>query len=107
MINDLIVKTLSPLNIPIYFISRLENSVPCIVFNFIKSPSKFSDNNVDLNEYIILVNLYIEPTKYIEVSNQLCSLMADNGFIESIYPTGMYDELLGVYNQPIQFKFYK
>lgn len=107
IINELIVNALAPLNIPIYFISRLENPTPCIVFNYIQSPAEFSDDDVDLKEYNIIINLYIEPERYVQTTEKVCKLMTNNGFIESIRPTGIFDEVLRVFNQPIQFKFYK
>lgn len=106
MINKLIMETLAPLNLPIYFITRGENPTPCIVFNYIKTPLTFADDTSDLMEYTVLLNLYIEPNRYIDTTRIVSDLMVQHGFIESIFPTGQFDELLGVFNQPMEFKLF-
>ena len=107
MINKFITNTLKPCGLSVYFSTRKENSTPCIVFNVVESPGEFSDDKEDLTEYTVLLNVYISSDRYVDTIEIVKQLMAAAGFVKKQIPSAMWDETIGKFNQPMEYKIFK
>lgn len=66
---ELVKNALKDLNIPIFYLTRSENSkIPCIVVNYSSVPELYADNNLIGSTYSILLNVITKSN--IEKTNQ-------------------------------------
>lgn len=104
MINILedIEKTLSPLGLEVYFITRGNNPPPCIVVNYTQSDGDYYDNSIEDIEILFNLNIIlgsnIEDTKV-----KISQLLRENKYKEiKIIPSLQESE--GIFNTPIKTK---
>ena len=72
-------KALNDIGIPCYFVTRGNNDVECIVYNYIPFPSYYADNKLKGTKYTILINIYSkEKTEFLK--NKVLETMRQNGF---------------------------
>ena len=102
-----IFETLRPLDIPVYFVSKKEVSPPMVVFNITgERGNVFWENDEQETVYKVTVNIF-SRTNFVKYKNKILELMGKAGFIRSDIPSCIYLEDIDIYNQPIQFKFYR
>ena len=63
MINRNLIHAFDDLKLPAFYISKGNFKDPCVVFNYIETPSSFADNKEDTTSYDILLNLYDRENK--------------------------------------------
>lgn len=105
--NELIIETLSPLDLPIFFIEQGENnSYPQIVFNIRESSWTFSDDEEDGKLYEINMSL-LTKGDFIELKEKVENLMVEAGFKKGrgLYPE--YIKTLDCYATTLRFSYYK
>lgn len=106
-INTLIVDTLKPLSVPVYFLARKEVQPPFVLFNVTdERGSSFWDDNEQEICYKITINIFTTGN-YIGLKNQIVKLMREAGFIRESISQPIYQEDVGIYNLPMFFSFYK
>ena len=106
-IHKLIVKTLKPLGIPVYFSSRKENNFPFVMFNTTgERGDEFWDDGEQVTQYRICLNIFSKGN-FIKIKNQIQKLMKEAGFCRTDIPATIYYEDIDVYNQPMFFCFFR
>ena len=106
-IYNYIKETLKELPVPVYFGARKEVSPPFVLFTINdERGSFFYDDEEREICYKITINIF-STGNFIELKNQIVKLMRDAGFIRTSIPQMIYQEDIGVYNQPMFFSFYK
>ena len=106
-INSLILKTLEPIGVPVYFAARKEEKLPLILFNVTGERGvEFLDDEETIIRYKISVNIFSRGN-YLPIKKQVMKRMKDAGFIRTDVPSCIYEESVDLYNQPIFFNFYK
>ena len=105
--NKLIIETLSPLGLPIFFIEQGENnSYPQIVFNVRESAWTFSDDEEDGQKYDINMSL-LSKGDFLEVKKQIENLMVEAGFKKGRGNYPEYVKTLDCYATLLRFSYYK
>lgn len=105
--NALIIKTLSPLGLPIFFIEQGENnSYPQIVFNIRKNPWTFSDDKEEGIKYDINMTL-LSKGDFLETQEQIEDLMISAGFVKGKHQYPEYVAPLECYAVLLRFSYYK
>lgn len=100
-------ETLKPLDIPVFFSAKKEVAPPLVVFNITSEKGNmFWDNEETEVVYKITVNIFAREN-FVGYKNQIIRLMKDAGYIRTDVPACVYLEDIDLYNQPIQFKYYK
>lgn len=105
--NKLIMTTLSPLRIPVFFIEQGEqNTYPQIVFNIKDTPWGFSDDEQDGCQYEINMSLLVKGD-YLRLKKEIERLMVNAEFKKGrgYYPE--YSAQLECYIVPLRFYYYK
>ncbi|WP_294379627.1 hypothetical protein [uncultured Clostridium sp.] len=51
MINKEIMQAFDELKLPAFYISKGNFKEPCVIFNYIETPSSFADNKEDTTSY--------------------------------------------------------
>lgn len=105
--NKLVMKTLSPLKMPVFFIEQGEqNTYPQIVFNIKDTPWEFSDDEQDGCQYEINMSLLVKGD-YLQLKKEIERLMVNAGFKKGrgYYPE--YSDQLECYIVPLRFYYYK
>jgi len=106
-LNKLILQTLKPIDIPVYYIARKEVNPPLILFNVTgETGIEFSDDEEKVIRYRITINLF-SKNNFMEQKRQIIKLMTQAGFIRNDVQVCDYIEELDVYNLPILFTFYE
>lgn len=104
-INAYILDTLKSLDIPVYFVSRKETSLPLVVFNVTSERSlEYWDDEEQLVKYKVSINIFSKGN-YIKYKNQIKDLMKKAGFKRTDIPECIYQEDSDIYNQPLFFEF--
>lgn len=99
--------TLSPMDIPVYYVAKKEISPPLVVFNITgEHGNKFWDNEEKETVWKITVNVFARDN-FIKYKNQIIRLMEQAGYIRTDVPACIYLEDIDLFNQPIYFKFYR
>ena len=99
--------TLKALDIPVYFVSKKEVSPPMVVFNITgERGNVFWENDEQETVYKITVNIF-SRTNFIKYKNQIMKLMKGAGFLKYDVPSCIYLEDVDMFNQPLQFRFYR
>lgn len=105
--NKLIIETLSPLGLPIFFIEQGENnSYPQIVFNIRENPWTFSDDKEEGIRYDINMSL-LSKGDFLETKKQIENLMVEAGFIKGRNSYPEYVPSLECYAILLRFSYYK
>lgn len=100
-------ETLKPLDIPVFFSAKREVSPPLVVFNVNgERGNKFWDDEEAVTVYKVTVNIFSRQN-FMVYKNKILSLMKQAGFMKYDVPACFYLEDIDVYNQPIEFRFYK
>lgn len=108
MINNIITKALKTIERPVLYSSRGESvDFPLIVFNVIETPHLYADNESEFIEYSIILNLYAQKDLLFKYITEIKKIMKENGFIRKPQVSGMWDETLKVFNQPLEYKYYR
>ena len=106
-INKLVMETLSSLPVPVYFSARREVQPPFVLFAINdERGSAFWDDEEHEITYKVTINIFT-TTNYIELKNKIVSLMKGAGFFRESIPQVIFQEDIGVYNQPMFFSFYR
>lgn len=106
-INSLILETLKPIGVPVYFAARKEERLPLILFNISGEKGvEYVDDEETIIKYNVTINLFSRGN-YLPIKKQILKRMKDAGFKRSDVPSCIYEESVDVYNQPIFFDFYK
>lgn len=99
--------TLKPLDIPVYFMSKKEVAPPLVVFSINgERGNKFWDDDEQEIVYKVTVNIFAR-SNFIKYKNQILKLMKQAGYLRVDIPACIYLEDIDLYNQPINFKYYK
>ena len=105
--NKLIMETLSPLNLPVFFIAQGENnSYPQIVFNIKENGWVYEDDRESGRKYEINMSL-LSKGDYLDLKEKIEELMIKSNFKKG---TGYYPEYnaqLETYVVPLRFYYYK
>lgn len=103
MINDLIAQALQEFELPIYYIDRGEKIHECIVFNHLRKPKSYADNQRKSYEYTINLNVYISVIKdALSIRNDMTTSLIKAGFKEK--PVNLINKEGEYFNIPLQFK---
>lgn len=104
-IKDKVTEVLELVGLPYGFAAKDEGDDTFIVYNTTSRPFKYYDDEKEVTEYKITINLF-SKYDFSEYEEKVKDLMLDNGFLEDYYPHCIFIESMGVYNQPLYFKFY-
>lgn len=106
-INEYVMETLKPLPIPVYFVARKEVPLPFVLFSVTgEKGNDYWDNEERIVKYSIALNIF-STGNFIEIKKQIMQLMKDAGFFRYDVPQAIYQEDIGIFNQPMSFNFYK
>lgn len=102
MINKRIIQAFDELKLPTFYISKGNFKEPCVVFNYIETPSSFADNKEDTTSYDILLNLY-DRENIIKTSEKIIRKLNEYGFRKVAIQSAL-DCNDGFFNMPIKLK---
>jgi hypothetical protein len=101
-----LTQVLSEVGVPISFVARGEGRLPMIVYNITSEKGNgFWDNEEQIVKYSISVNIF-SSGNYIDIKNKILEVMKDAGFIRTEVAECIYQEDVGMYNQPIFFDYF-
>ena len=102
MINKKLLRAFDELKLPAFYISKGNFKEPCVVFNYIETPSSFADNEEDTTSYDILLNLY-DGENIVETSEKIIMKLNEYGFKKVAIQSAL-DCNDGFFNMPIKLK---
>lgn len=102
MINKKIIQAFDELKLPSFYISKGNFKEPCVVFNYIETPSSFADNKEDTTSYDILLNVY-DRENIVETSKKIINKLNEYGF-KKVAVQSALDCNDGFFNMPIKLK---
>lgn len=102
MINELIIKALKNIDMPVKFGIRGELKPPCIIFNYYSEPYARSTEGTELIKYRVLLNFYFKGDFISEIQNIEKSLN-DAGFISILIANVIYNDNLKCWVVPMEF----
>lgn len=106
-IHSLILETLKPIGVPVYFAARKEEKLPLVLFNVTGERGvEHLDDEETIIRYNISVNIFSRGN-YLPIKKQILKRMKDAGFKRTDVPSCIYEESVDLYNQPIFFNYYK
>lgn len=106
-IMEYVLETLKPLDIPVFFTARKENKLPIVVFNVTgETGYEYWDDEEQVTKYRIAINIFSRGN-YIKYKKQIKQLMKKAGFKRTDIPECIYQEDVGIFNQPMFFEFIK
>lgn len=101
-----LTSVLSEVGVPISFVARGEGRLPMIVYNITSERgNKFWDDEEQIIKYGISINIF-SSGNYIDIKNKTVEVMKKAGFIRTEVVECIYQEDVGIYNQPIFFDYY-
>ena len=101
-----LTQTLKEVGVPISFVARGEGRLPMIVYNITtERGDKFWDDEEQVTKYGISINIF-SSGNYVEIKNKVIEVMKNAGFIRVEVAECIYQEDVGIYNQPIFFDYY-
>lgn len=104
-INKLIVETLKPLDVPVYFVAGKENRFPFIVFNVTSERGvAYWEDEERVTRYGVTFNIFSKGN-YFEIKRNLQKLLKEAGFMKFDVPACFYLEDVEVYNQPLEYNY--
>lgn len=107
-IKKKVMETLTPLGVPVEFLTREDDGTfPFLVFNITETPMDFSDDEEEGTLYLVAVNIFSKPDYNFEkLKIEIIQAMKEAGFIKKIIPATELMEKEQVYNQPMAFVYY-
>lgn len=106
-IHKLVIDTLKPLEIPVYFGARKEVELPMALFNISGEYGyDYWDDEEAVTKYKVSINIFSRGN-FIQYKNQIKSLMKKAGFKRTDIPSCIYQEEVEIYNQPMFFEYIK
>ena len=102
MINKRLIRAFDELELPAFYITRGNFKEPCVLFNYIETPSSFADNKEDTTSYDILLNLY-DRENIVETSEKIMKKLNEYGFKKVAIQSAL-DCNDGFFNMPIKLK---
>ncbi|MFR0047477.1 MAG: hypothetical protein ACLRWO_13235 [Clostridium butyricum] len=102
MINKILLEAFNDLKLPSFYISKGNFKEPCVVFNYIETPSSFADNKEDTTSYDVLLNVY-DRGNIIETSEKIIKKLNEYGFKKVAIQSAL-DCNDGFFNMPIKLK---
>ena len=103
---EIIKAAIESLSVPLFYVTRGTNNVECIVYNYISTPSLYTDNTLKGTEYKILLNVY-SKTDVEKTKKNVLMAMRSSGFKGGrAQATLLEDSTLGLYNTAISFNYY-
>lgn len=102
MINKRLIQAFDELKLPTFYITKGNFKEPCVVFNYIETPSSFADNKEDTTSYDILLNLY-DRENIVETSEKIMKKLNEYGFKKVAIQSAL-DCNDGFFNMPIKLK---
>lgn len=106
-INKAVKEALIPLDIPVYFGSRKECKLPCVLFNITSEKGDtFWEDEETVTKYKVTINIFSKGN-FIPYKNKIKELMQEKGFIRDSIPECIYQEDVEIFNQPMFFSFYQ
>lgn len=102
MINKRIIQAFDELKIHSFYISKGNFKEPCVVFNYIETPSSFADNKEDTTSYDVLLNVY-DRENIIETSEKIINKLNEYSFKKVAIQSAL-DCNDGFFNMPIKLK---
>ncbi|MCI9069413.1 MAG: hypothetical protein HFJ13_07900 [Clostridium sp.] len=106
-IHSLILETLKPIGIPVYFVSRKEVNPPLIVFNVVTEKGKeFWDDEEQVTQYKVTINIFSRGN-FLNYKKEVLNRMKSIGFIRTDIPECIYQEDIELFNQPMFFSYFK
>lgn len=101
-----LTQTLKEVGVPISFVARGEGRLPIIVYNVTtERGDKFWDDEEQVTKYAISINIF-SSGNYVDIKNKVIEVMKNAGFIRVEVAECIYQEDVGIYNQPIFFDYY-
>lgn len=110
-INKLIVSTLKPIGVPIYFVYKPENIQidDYITFNYLENENWFSNNSSEINEFSVTLN-YISNDlgRSVQINDNIKTILKNNERLVSVkkFQT-TFDNSKRCYLTIFTFKIYK
>ncbi|CDO03099.1 hypothetical protein BN988_01599 [Oceanobacillus picturae] len=102
-INKVVKGALSPLNVPINYITAGNEDPDYIIFNdYNPGPTLAADDEEKTSNYFIQLDI-ISSGNFIDLVNQAKQLMKQSGFSRSYEAPGEFDENLGRFRKTIRF----
>jgi len=102
LINKILIQAFDELKLPAFYISKGNFKEPCVVFNYIETPSSFADNKEDTTAYDVLLNLY-DRENIVETSEKIIKKLNEYGFKKVAIQSAL-DCNDGFFNMPIRLK---
>ncbi len=102
MINKRLIRAFDELELPAFYITRGNFKEPCVLFNYIETPSSFADNKEDTTSYDILLNLY-DRENIVETSEKIIKKLNEYRFKKVAF-AAVLDCNDGFFNMPIKLK---
>ena len=102
MIHIRLLQAFDEINLLAFYISKGNFKEPCVVFNYIETPSSFADNKEDTTSYDILLNLY-DRENITETSEKILKKLNEYGFRKVAIQSAL-DCNDGFFNMPIKLK---
>ena len=102
MINEILIQACDDLKLSVFYITKGNFKEPCVVFNYIETPSSFVDNKEDTTSYDILLNVY-DRENIIETSEKIIRKLNEYGF-KKVAVQSALDCNDGFFNMPIKLK---
>lgn len=104
-INKLIVETLKPIGLPVYFAARGDVKPPLIMFNVTSERGKmYWDDEETATQYKVTINIFSREN-LIPYKKEVLKRMKESGFIRTEIPECDYQEDVELFNQPMFFCF--
>ena len=104
-INELIINTLRPLRIPVFFVAGKEHNFPFIVFNVTSERGvEYWEDEEKVTRYRITFNIFAKGN-FFSIKKQLMKLLKEAGFMKFDVPACLYLEDVEVYNQPLEYNY--
>ncbi|MDY7044037.1 hypothetical protein RVS70_07435 [Virgibacillus sp. M23] len=102
-LNKLIIDTLSPLNIPIHYITASDTVGDYIIFNDYNQGSALTADDEELTtNYYVQIDIFLEEN-FLEVFNQTKNLLKQAGLRRIYEAPGEYEENVGKFRKTVRF----
>lgn len=96
------MQALDELKLQAFYITKGNFKNSCVVFNYIETPSSFTDNKEDITSYDILLNLY-DRENIVETSERIIKKLNEYGFRKVAIQSAL-DCNDGFFNMSIKLK---
>lgn len=100
-IGTLIKNALSDVGLPNFYIKREDETIECIVYNYIEKPNSYGDMKESSTKYTVLLNVY-SKSKVEATKKKVKESMLNAGFKKVVIPNTVLEN--EIYNTAMQFK---